>query len=55
MDAKQGKKDSKFGGAFDNDQAGESFFEALKEAVPEAGRILPMGGKDWNEELLKSA
>ena len=49
------EKGFKIWGAFDNDQAGESFFEALKEAVPEAGRILPMGGKDWNEELLKSA
>lgn len=48
-------KGLKIWGGFDNDQAGESFFEALREAVPEAGRILPMGGKDWNEELLKSA
>ena len=39
---------------FDNDLAGESFFKALKEAVPDAGRILPQG-KDWNEELLKIA
>ena len=39
---------------FDKDRAGESFFEALKEVIPDAGRILPQG-KDWNEELLKIA
>lgn len=48
------EKGLKIWGAFDNDRAGESFFEALKKAVPQAGRILPKG-KDWNEELLKSA
>lgn len=41
-------------GGFDNDRAGESFFEALREAVPDAVRILPKG-KDWNEELLRVA
>ena len=41
-------------GGFDSDRAGESFFEALREAVPDAGRILPKG-KDWNEELLRVA
>ena len=46
-----GKEGLKVWGAFDNDRAGETFFEALKEAVPCAGRILPKG-KDWNEELL---
>lgn len=46
-----GKKGLKVWGAFDNDRAGETFFETLKEAVPGAGRLRPMG-KDWNEELL---
>lgn len=46
-----GKKGLKVWGAFDNDRAGVTFFEALKEAVSDAGRILPKG-KDWNEELL---
>ena len=48
------EKGLKIWGAFDNDRAGESFFKVLKVAVPEARRILPRG-KDWNEELLKSA
>ena len=48
------EKGLKVWAGFDNDLAGESFFKALKEAVPDAGRILPQG-KDWNEELLKVA
>lgn len=48
------EKGLKVWGGFDNDLAGESFFEALKEVIPDAGRILPQG-KDWNEELLKIA
>lgn len=46
-------KGLKVWGAFDNDQAGETFFDALKEANPGAGRIRPKG-KDWNEELLST-
>ena len=48
---KAGEDGLRVWGAFDNDRAGEIFFEVLKEAVPEAERILPKG-KDWNEELL---
>ena len=47
------QKGLKVWGAFDNDQAGETFFDALKEANPGAGRIRPKG-KDWNEELLST-
>ena len=46
------KKGLKIWGAFDNDKAGDTFFEVLKEAVQDAGRVYPINGKDWNAELI---
>jgi len=38
--------------AQDNDRAGREQAQRIKEAYPEAERVLPEQGKDWNEQLL---